>query len=185
MLKYPLVYLIKSDLFRQTGEVSLSVFLKSLLFTKGFKFVFWLRLAKHFDKNKLLRILPKLMFSYYKRIYVSDINYRAEIGPGFAIYHIFCTTFGSDVSLGSNITIVHGVTIAGKNGNFPTINDNVYIGAGACVLGDVIIGKNAVIGANAVVTKSVPENAVVVGNPAKIVAYTGAGSSQKNLWDLS
>ncbi|MBV7299602.1 serine O-acetyltransferase [Enterovibrio paralichthyis] len=182
MKKYSFLYLVKSDLYRQNGKVSLLLFLKDILFRKGFKFVFWMRAAKHFDSFPLIRYIPKIIYSYYKRVYVSDINYRADIGLGFSIYHVFCTSFGSSVKIGNNVTIVHGVTIAGKNGKFPEIKDNVYIGSGACILGGVVIGNNAIIGANATVTKDVPDNAVVVGNPARIVSYNGSSSALVNVW---
>lgn len=182
MKKYSLIYLVKSDLFRQNGRISLGLFIKDILFRKGFKFVFWMRVAKHFDKTPMIRLLPKLIFSYYKRAYTTDINYRAAIGPGFSMYHVFGTTLGSSVIIGSNVTIVHGVTIAGKNKKYPKINDNVYIGAGVCILGGITIGSNAIIGANAVVTKDIPENAVVVGNPSRIVSYDGSSSSLVNIW---
>lgn len=184
MKKYSFTYLVKSDLYRQNGKVSLRIFLKDILFRKGFKFVFWLRAAKYFDSYPIIRYFPKIFFSYYKRAYVSDINYRADIGPGFSIYHVFCTTFGSSVKIGSNVTVVHGVTIAGKNGKFPEIKDNVYIGSGACVLGGIVVGNNAVIGANATVTKDVPDNAVVVGNPAKIISFNGSEGTLVNKWNL-
>ena len=79
---------------------------------------------------------------------------------------------------------MHGVTIAGKGGAFPVIKDNVYIGCGACILGGVTIGRNAVIGANAVVTKDIPDNAVVVGNPSKVISFNGADAAQQNIWKL-
>lgn len=184
MKEHSLIYLVKSDLYRQNGRISLALFLKDILFRKGFKFVFWMRVAKYFDKTPIIRFLPKLIFSYYKRVYTSDINYRAEIGPGFSMYHVFGTTLGSSVKIGSNVTIVHGVTIAGKSKKFPTINNNVYIGTGACILGGVTIGSNVVIGANTVVTKDIPENAVVVGNPCRIVSYDGSSSSLVNIWEF-
>ncbi|WP_069212023.1 serine O-acetyltransferase [Vibrio anguillarum] len=174
-----LKYLVKSDLYRQSGRVSFLTFIRFLLFNKGFKFVFWLRLAKYFNKYPIIRLFPIFMYKFYKIIYVSDINYRADIGPGFCIYHVFGTTFGQMVRIGSNVTIVHGVTIAGKNKCFPVIGDNVYIGCGACILGDITIGNNAIIGANAVVTKSVPDNGVVVGNPSKIISLKGSWHYQK------
>jgi serine O-acetyltransferase len=179
-MKPKLINLILSDLHRYHGRVSFLLFIKSLFFVKGFKFVFWLRVAKHFDNDKLLRIFPKLMFSYYKRVFVSDINYRANIGYALCIRHVFATTFGQHIVIGNNFSIVHSVTIAGKNGKFPKIGDNVYLGSGCCVLGGISIGNNVVIGANAVVTKDIPDNAVVVGNPSKIISYKGAASSIEN-----
>ena len=175
-----LIGLIKSDLYRYHGKVSFLLFVKSIFFNKGFKFAFWLRLAKHNQYNRLAGIFPKLMFSYYKRVLVSDINYRAQIGYGFCIRHVFSTTFGANTVIGNNFTIIHSVTIAGKRGCYPVIGDNVYLGAGCCVLGGINIGNNVVVGANAVVTKDIPDNAVVVGNPGQIISYKGSSATIEN-----
>ncbi len=177
-----IVELIKSDLYRYHGKVTISLFIKSLFFVKGFKFIFWLRLAKYYDDVFLIRWFPKLLHLYYKRVLVSDINYRAEIGPGFSLYHVFGTTLGENVILGSNNTMVHGVTIAGSKGEYPKIGNNVYFGAGCCVLGGISIGNNVVVGANAVVTKDVPDNAVVVGIPAKVISFNSSDSSLINIY---
>ena len=83
-------------------------------------------------------------------------------------------------SIGNNVTLYHGVTLGGispaENSlsqvnikRHPTIKNNVIVGSGAQILGPVVVGKNAKVGANAVVTKDVPENAVMVGIPAKNV----------------
>lgn len=184
MKKFSLVYLVKSDLYRQNGRVSFLLFLKDVLFRKAFKFVFWMRVAKYYDDKPIFRIIPKLMYCYYKRIYASDIDYRSEIGPAFSMYHVFATAWGAEVSIGSNVTILHSVTLGRKGGKFPTILNNVYIGPGACILGDITIGNNVVIGANAVVAKDVPDNAVVLGCPGIIKSYKGSFSSLDNIWDF-
>lgn len=181
---FSLIYLVKSDLYRQNGRVSFLLFLKDIMFRKAFKFVFWMRVAKYYDNNFILRLLPKLIFIYYKRIYATDIDYRAEIGPAFSMYHVFATVWGAETKIGSNVTILHSVTLGRKGGKFPTILNNVYIGPGACILGDITIGNNVVIGANAVVTKSIPDNAVVLGCPSIIKSYNGSFSSLDNIWDL-
>lgn len=172
--------LIKSDLYRYHGKVSSSIFLKSLLTKKGFKLTFWLRLSKHFDDAPIIRWLPKIMFMYYKRVLVSDINYRAQIGAGLSIYHVFGTTFSDKVVLGKNTTILHGVTFGGVKGKYPVCGDNVYFGPGCAILGGITIGNNVVVGANAVVTKDIPDNAIVVGNPSKIISYNGSESTLLN-----
>ena len=87
---------------------------------------------------------------------------------------------GETSEIGDNVTIYHMVTLGGISPSIdsdnqrnvkrhPTLKDNVVVGSGAQVLGPVVVGKNAKIGANAVVTKDVPENAVMVGIPAKNV----------------
>lgn len=75
--------------------------------------------------------------------------------------------------IGNNVRIGASVTIGGKypSPNVPVIGDNVYISTGARILGDVKIGNNAIVGANAVVLEDVPENAVVVGIPAKVIKF--------------
>ncbi|WP_183243577.1 DapH/DapD/GlmU-related protein [Anoxybacillus mongoliensis] len=80
-----------------------------------------------------------------------------------------------DAIIGNNVTIFHQVTIGinpgelGKSTKAPIIGDNVFIGVGAKIIGDVKIGDNVKIGANAVVVKNIPANSTVVGNPAKII----------------
>ncbi len=75
--------------------------------------------------------------------------------------------------IGRNFQTKHNVTIGSNKNGIPTIGDNVFIGCGACVLGNIRIGNNVQIGANAVVVKDVPDNCLVVGNPAYIVRQNG------------
>lgn len=96
-----------------------------------------------------------------------------DIGPGLFIQHGYCTIVSAK-SIGPNAWINQGVTIGYTNDtDCPSIGDNVTIGAGAKVLGDVTIGNNVVIGANAVVVKNVPDDCVVVGVPARIIRRNG------------
>lgn len=98
---------------------------------------------------------------------------NAEIGPGFQILH-----YGGiyiEARIGANCRVAQQVVIgyAGgdKGGVTPKLGDNVWVGSGAKILGDIKIGNNVYIGANAVVTKDLPDNAVAVGIPAKVVKF--------------
>jgi serine O-acetyltransferase len=96
-----------------------------------------------------------------------------NIGPGLFIQHGFSTIIDAK-SIGSNCWIHQQVTIGfTEAGKHPVIGDNVMIGAGAIIIGDVTIGDNAVVGAGAVVTKDVPSGCIVVGSPAYIVNRNG------------
>lgn len=101
-----------------------------------------------------------------------------QIGKGFHIAHISGVVVHNEAVIGKNVSISHCVTIGQtkRNGEVltPVIGDNVYIAPGAKVIGGISIGNNSVIGANAVVTKDVPENAVVAGVPAKVLSYKGS-----------
>lgn len=179
-----LIYLIKSDLYRYHGRSDYKTFIKEFLTNKGFIFTFWVRICYHFKDNKLMLFVPKLFYRHYKSKFVTDIGYGAEIGSGFAIYHLFGTTFGNQVKIGKNFVLSHGVTIGsvarGPRKGVPTIGDNVYVAPGAIIVGGITIGNNVVIGGNAVVTKDVPDNSVVVGIPGKVVSDKGADGYVRN-----
>jgi len=113
----------------------------------------WLRLPYH-----VARVPVELLFGI-------DISANASIGPGLYIDHHGCIFLHCDA--GSNLSVGQGVTLgykgAGKSSRWPTIGDDVYIGAGAKVVGDVRVGDGAVIGANTVVVRDVPPRTRVVG----------------------
>lgn len=102
------------------------------------------------------------------------IIYTRDIGGGLIIQHGVATIIAAR-KIGKNGWINQQVTIGYTNDtDCPTLGDNVTVGAGAKVLGDVTVGNNVVIGANAVVVKDVPDDCVVVGVPARIVRRDGA-----------
>jgi len=114
-----------------------------------------------------------------------DIHPGAKIGRNFFIDHGF-TVIGETTEIGDNVTIYQCVTLGGTNPangiqgkRHPTISDNVIIGSGAQVLGPIIVGVRARIGANSVVTKDVPEGATMVGIPAR-ATLVDAGEYQQN-----
>ena len=101
------------------------------------------------------------------------IGRKASFGPGFVIVHSQGIVINSSVIGGSNVSVGHQATIGAEKHRSPVLGDDVKVGAGAKILGNVKIGSHVKIGANAVVTKDVPDGATVVGVPAKVVKIFG------------
>lgn len=118
-------------------------------------------------------VIPR-MISYVSRIFTGiEIHPAATIGRRFFIDHGMGVVIGATTIVGDDVLIYQGVTLGGTGKEHgkrhPTIENNVIVGAGAKVLGNLIIGKNARIGAGSVVVDNVPENATVVGVPGRVV----------------
>jgi serine O-acetyltransferase len=122
-------------------------------------------------------LLPRFLSEIVHRITGIDIHPAATIGPGLFIDHGTGVVIGSTAIVGRNVTIYHGVTLGGtslqRKKRHPTLGDNVVVGSGAAVLGDITIGDNVRIGANSVVVKDVPPNSTVVGIPGRVVLQDG------------
>lgn len=103
-----------------------------------------------------------------------EIHPGATIGKNLFIDHGMGVVIGETAKIGDNVTIYHGVTLGGVSAKpgirHPQIGDNVIIGSGAALLGPIVVGNGARIGSNAVVVKDVPENATMVGVPARNVS---------------
>ncbi|MBR8759090.1 serine O-acetyltransferase [Porphyromonas levii] len=112
------------------------------------------------------------------RKYGIQIPPATSIGKGFYIGHFGTIVVSPHAVIGDNVNISQGVTIGyanrGTNEGAAIIGNEVYIGPGAKIVGRVKIGNNVAIGANAVVTHDIPDNAVAVGIPAKVISYDGA-----------
>jgi len=146
----------------------------------GVKAVFFHRIANFFSVAKL-GLIARIISQFSRFLTGIEIHPRAKIGKNLFIDHGMGVVIGETSVIGDNVTIYHMVTLGGispsinsndqrNSKRHPTLMDNVVVGSGAQILGPVIIGKNAKIGANAVVTKNVHENSVMVGIPAKNVA---------------
>ena len=155
----------------------------SLILTyPGIKAVFFHKIANFFYLAKI--DLAARFISQLSRFFTGiEIHPGAKIGKNLFIDHGMGVVIGETSEIGNNVTIYHMVTLGGISPSIdsnnqrtikrhPTLMDNVVIGSGAQILGPVIIGKNAKVGANAVVTKDVPDNAVMIGIPAKNVGTT-------------
>ena len=152
----------------------------SLILTyPGVKAVFFHRLANFFSTAKF-DLIARIISQFSRFLTGIEIHPKAKIGKNLFIDHGMGVVIGETSEVGDNVTIYHMVTLGGIapsiNSNdqrnvkrHPTIENEVVIGSGAQVLGPVTVGCCAKIGANAVITKDVPEKAVMVGIPAKNV----------------
>lgn len=125
------------------------------------------------NKTKI-KIFAKLIRYYLRIVYACDIMPTVIIGEGTKFAHSgLGVVIHPNARIGMNCKISQNVTIGGRSGYdaAPKIGDNVLIGANALILGPITIGNNVQIGGGSVVIKSVPDNAVVVGNPGKIIKY--------------
>ena len=152
----------------------------SLILTyPGVKAVFFHRLANFFSTAKF-DLIARIISQFSRFLTGIEIHPKAKIGKNLFIDHGMGVVIGETSEIGDNVTIYHMVTLGGISPSInsdnqrnvkrhPTIENEVVIGSGAQVLGPVTVGCCAKIGANAVITKDVPEKAVMVGIPAKNV----------------
>jgi len=147
-----------------------------VLLYQGLWAIFFHRLA-HLLYFLRIPIIPRIISQFGRFFTQIEIHPGARIGKGFFIDHGAGVVIGETSIIGKNVTLFQGVTLGGtgkqKEKRHPTIGDNVVIGAGAIILGAITIGENSRIGAGAVVTKPVPPNSTVVGNPGRIVRTEG------------
>ena len=179
-----LLYAWRADLYRYEGRTGIAVFMKHWLLSPGYTFSFYLRLCAYLHKKQPrilmlpLYCLARIILRYYSYKFGIFIPFDTPISVGLYIGHCGDIHFITQTRVGRNCNISQGVTLGqanrGKNKGCPIIGDGVYIGPGAKVVGAVRVGNNAAIGANCVVTKDVPDNAVVVGVPGRVISYDGA-----------
>ena len=155
----------------------------SLILTyPGVKAVFFHRIANFFSVAKF-DLIARVISQFSRFLTGIEIHPQAKIGKNLFIDHGMGVVIGETSEIGNNVTIYHMATLGGISPSInskdqrnikrhPTLEDDVVIGSGAQVLGPIIIGICSKIGANAVVTKDVPENAIMVGIPAKNVGTT-------------
>ena len=130
-------------------------------------------MLSHFLYKKNLLFLARLISQLARFLTGIEIHPGATLGAGILIDHGMGVVIGETAELGDRITIYHGTTLGGtgkeKGKRHPTVGNNVVIGAGAKILGNISIGSNSKIGANSVVINDVPEGATVVGIPGRVV----------------
>lgn len=169
--------IILSDYSRHgVHRINFSILLKVFVVmpNPGLKFITIFRLTQHFRKRN--RLLFYFFFLWLRRLKVKygfDISYRTQIGKGFYIGHFGNIVIHGDTIIGDNCNISQGITFgvsnSGSHIGVPKIGNNVFVGPGACVFGEITIGNHVTIGANAVVTEDVPDYHTVLSPKTTII----------------
>lgn len=173
---------LKADTHRQYGTFSWGRVIKGALTLRNFRVVLTLRLcqaaARARGPAKLLLIPCKLLHRLACHWAAMDFSWQIAAGDGLSITHGWGLVVSPGAKLGRNVTLFHGVTLGRRDRisadgtrhvGYPVIEDEVWIGPHAIIVGDVTIGRGSRIGGGAFVTESVPPYSVVSGNPSAIV----------------
>jgi serine O-acetyltransferase len=171
---------IRPQQIADPSEVTLWRTLRLLITYMPLRAMLWFRLGSWF-KQRRVPLLPGAIQRYIYRHFGLEISPGADIGGGLYIAHPVGTVIAVK-RMGRNCSIIAAVTLGMRNTwEFPEIGDNVLIGAGARVLGNVCLGDGALIGANAVVIHDVPAGATAVGIPARIKEVAGKPAANGDL----
>lgn len=173
---------LAADLYRYAGRTSTKAFLRHYLFTPGFKYTVLMRLCGYLKLKPLLGLglypIVKALLLRARYKYGIAIPEYTLIGPGFFINRFGGIYVNGDVVIGSNVNYTHGAMLGqlnrGPRAGNPTLGNRVLLASGAKVIGRIRLGDDCSVGANAVVTKDVPDRGVVGGVPAKILSEGGS-----------
>lgn len=145
----------------------------------------WAHRIEHWYWTHGLKLLARWSSTLTRHFTGIEIHPGAKIGNSFFIDHGMGVVIGETAEVGDNVTLYHGVTLGGvsleKGKRHPTLEDGVVVGAGAKVLGNIVVGANSRIGANAVLVKSVPPESVVVGVPGQVVVRSHSTAGHPDL----
>jgi len=176
--------LVKSDLYRATGEVTGKAFFKRLLKDPCFRFLFFFRKVQKTSKISPAGFFYHLLFRRYGIKYGIQIPKTVVIGKGFLMLHEGGIVINAQSIIGDNVTLLHGVTLGntkrGKLQGTPTIGNNVYIGPGAVIVGKVRVGDHSLIAPNSYVNCDVPDHSIAIGNPCQIISKQNASDGYIN-----
>ena len=152
------------------------------LLTDGTMAMVYYRLMQWSGRHRLVPL--EMIFNKLNVVCCNCIIGRgAEFGPGFVLVHATGIVINGQVRVGSNVSLYHQVTLGADKRGAPILGDNVFIGAGAKIIGPVTIGDGVKVGANAVIVKDIPAHVTVVGNPAKIVHGHSEAASTNSVED--
>lgn len=165
--------LIKSDNYRVTGKISSTIStIAHALNPFRNQVLFWFRLAQY--KGWLFPFC-RMMYKIIRDKKQIDLPSKTKVGYGLYIGHGICIVVNAGTIIGNNVNLSQFLNIGTNHKTPAIIGDNVWIGPHVCIVENVKICNNSSIGAGAVVTKDVPENATVAGVPAKVLNFNNPG----------
>ena len=173
---------MKADTHRQYGQFSWELLIKGAIMRRTFRPVVTMRLCQCAATSpgvvKLVLPFLKVLHRIATHSAAIDLPWQTEIGGGLALTHGWGLVVNQDSQIGNNVTLFHGVTLGRRDRisregerltEYPVIEDEVWVGPHAIIVGGVTIGHGSRIAGGAFVTSSVPPYSVVSGNPAVIV----------------
>jgi serine O-acetyltransferase len=184
---------LRADLYRYRGRTGRSACFSAYLREPGFRFTYYLRKVAFYAARKksvwiFAYLYNRAMLHHYRFKYGFDISPSTSIGPGLYIGHFGGVVISPQAVLGANVNIAQGVTIGatsrGLRVGAPTLEDRVWVGAHAVIVGKVTIGHDALIAPGAYVNFDVPSMSVVLGNPGKVVSSAGSIGYVNNILDI-
>ena len=165
-------WIIKADLYRYDGLTGIKGLFNGLTIP-GFRYMFLMRKASRVPKYSIRGIIYRLFINRYRYKYGYQIPVSANIGEGFYIGHFGTIVINPNAVIGKNCNVAHNVTIGqanrGKLKGYPTLGNKVWVGTGSVIVGNITISSNVLIAPNSFVNFDVPDNSLVIGNPAKII----------------
>jgi serine O-acetyltransferase len=184
-----LVQTLRADLYRYQGKADVRSFLTAYFRIPGFRFTYYLRKVAHYSGRKRSfgifgYLYNRVLLNHYRFRYGFDISPTTSIGDGLYLGHFGGVIISPYAVLGKNVNIAQGVTIGaesrGPRAGAPTLEDRVWVGANAIIVGKVTIGREALIAPGAFVNFDVPEKSIVLGNPGKVVSDGGSAGYINN-----
>lgn len=173
---------MKADTYRQYGQFSWGYLIKGVIARRTFRPVVTMRLCQGIATSEGVIKLTLPFFKVLHRIATHnaavDLSWRTEVGGGLAITHGWGLVVNQGARVGNNVTLFHGVTLGRRDRisregerftEYPVLEDEVWVGPHAIIVGGVTIGRGSRIAGGAFVTDSVPSYSVVSGNPAVII----------------
>ena len=171
---------IQHDLFRYDQQTSIIKGFRK----PGFAFTYFFRKSKLHQKKSIKGIIYRIVIRYLSYKFGFQIPVNTSIGKGLYIGHFGTIVINEKAILGENCNIAHNTTIGrasrGELKGSPVIGDHVWIGTGAVIVGNIQIGSNVLIAPNSYLNFDVPDDSIVIGNPAKIVSKVNATSGYIN-----